>query len=170
MNNRNVFSIQLLKLLPLMVTAFLFTACGDSSSSSSTNTSFDEVYTKVFVAGGCGGASCHSSGTDASDLTGGPDMSSKSAVYSNLVGKTVGSYDWTISSKADCSSATLIKAGSVAQSAIIGIFDETFAASFIDTVSGCTPGYSYHRDQQVEISSAALTLLKDWITSGAPQT
>ncbi len=129
----------------------------------------EPTYTSLWdnLFNGCG-VNCHS--PSASDGTeAGPDMSSKSAFYNNLVGKSV-SVDyasWASVRTGNCNSAKFIAAGNANAS--------TVAASLIQSVSdtlsanqSCVTAYSVHEADKVTLSDADLiSALQDWINQGA---
>jgi hypothetical protein len=113
-------------------------------------------------------AECHAPGApgfvDGTETT--QDWSSRDNAYQGLQGKAAG----LIGNFEDCNGVPLI-GNSPETSLIVAVFDETVRAAFSATgFSDCTGDAISDMTLKIggALDAAKLTLLKDWITAGAP--
>ncbi len=91
-------------------------------------------------------------------------MQSADAFYSALVGKKGSDYDnWNTfqDTRPGCVNVSFIEASSANTSMVTAVLDSSVS------ISGCTVKYHRESPQNVCITSANLTKLKEWINAGA---
>ncbi len=111
------------------------------------------------------GVNCHSP-TAADGTDNGPDLSSKSSFYSNLVGKNVDSDypSWASYKTGNCNNINFITPGDAAQSTVVTSLIESYSIN----QTSCVSSFNLHAVNNTTITDKATQdALVAWINDGA---
>lgn len=161
MKSSNYTQLKFLVVVPIALLGLI--SCSEDAEVEPT---FSSLWENKFNS--CGNVTCHSAAaSNGTEL--GPDLSSKSNFYNNLVNKNVAADfpDWAAVRTGSCDSVDFIEPNNANQSTVVGSLVEsvsdTLAANF-----NCTTAYNLHVVEKVHITDSKLQdALIQWVNDGA---
>ncbi len=143
-----------------LAVGLVLAGCTDSSDDGGVKATYSSLWDSTFNS--CG-VICHSPAA-ANGTQNGPDLSSKSSFYANLVGKTVNNDypNWVKSG--NCNDIPFIKPGDAAGSTVVASLIESYSIN----QTSCVSSYNLHVVENVEITDSQIqNALVQWINDGA---
>jgi hypothetical protein len=150
------FLIQSAVLVGILVTLFMISRCG---SSTSVDPTFTSLYSNYFKS--CGVTECHAQGSTVYDNSVKLDMSTQAAAYAGLKA----ALDNT--SKPECNQKP-IASTTPDDTMLIAILDQSTQDAYF-TATTCKPRYIENMKAGLAPSAEVLSAVRTWITNGATE-